>query len=105
MTAAAIAADAITAAKIATDAIGSDEIAAAAANEIADAILVRDMDQVEGSAPVHSLTTAILKAVSRIRDNAGTLEIYETDGTTLHASQTVTTDAALDPVDELSIAS
>ncbi len=100
--AAAIATDAITAAKIATDAIGASELAADAANEIADAVLQRDMDQVEGGAPVHSLTTAILKAVARIRDNAGTLEIYETDGATIHASQTVTTDAALDPIDELS---
>ncbi len=97
----AIAADAITAAKIATDAITADEIADAAANEIADAILKRDLDQVEATMALHSLGTAALKAVSRIRDNAGTLETYRTDGTTLHMSQTVTTDAALDPVDEL----
>lgn len=99
--AAAIATDAITAAKMAADAIGASELAADAANKIADALLVRDMDQVEGSAPAHSMTTAILKAVARIRDNAGTLEIYRTDGSTVHASQTVTTDGALDPIDEL----
>lgn len=99
----AIAADAITAAKIATDAIGADEIAASGANEIADATLSRDVDQVEGAAALHSLCTAILKAVSRIRDNAGTLEIYRTDGLTLHMSQTVTIDATLDPIDELTV--
>jgi hypothetical protein len=98
---AAIATDAISATKIATDAIGASELAADAANEIADAVLKRDIDQVEATAPKHSLTTAILKAVARIRDNAGTLEIYETDGVTIHASQTVTVDAGLDPIDEL----
>ena len=75
-----------------------------AAQEIADAILSRDVDQVEATAPVHSMCTAILKAVSRVRDNAGTLEVYRTNGTTIHASQTVTIDAALDPIDELTIA-
>ncbi len=92
---------AITAASIATDAIGAAEFAADAANEIADAILVRDIDNVEGTMALHTLGTALLKAVSRIRDNAGTLEVYRTDGTTLHMSQTITTDAANDPIDEL----
>ena len=68
-----------------------------------DALLGRDIDNAEGSAAIHSLVTAILKAVSRVRDNAGTLEIYRTDGTTLHMSQTVTEDATLEPVDELGI--
>jgi len=95
----------ITAAAIAADAIGASELAADAANEIADAILNRDVDNVESGAPVHSLAVAILKAVSRIRDNAGTLEVYQTDGTTLKMSQTVTTDATHDPVDELSAGS
>jgi hypothetical protein len=60
---------------------------------------------VEASAAIHSLTTAILKAVSRVRDNAGTLEIYRTNGTTLHASQTITGDAGLNPVKELTAGS
>lgn len=100
--AATFAAGAIDAAAIATDAFDADALAADAAIEIADAILVRDMDQVEGSAPIHSLTSAILKAVSRIVDNAGTLETYETDETTLHMSQTITTNPSGDPIDELS---
>jgi hypothetical protein len=103
--ASAIATGAIDADAIAANAIGASELAADAALEIADAILQRDMDQVEAAAPVHSLVVAILKAVSRIRDNAGTLEVYQTNGTTLKMSQTVTTDAALNPVDELSAGS
>jgi hypothetical protein len=43
-----------------------------------------------------------MKAVHRIRDNAGTLQIFRSDGATVHASQTVTTDDTLKPIDELS---
>jgi len=73
------------------------------ADAIADAILKRDIDQVEVTAAVHSLTTAILKAVSRIKDNAGTLETYMTNGTTVKLSQTVTTDTSNEPIDELGV--
>ncbi len=103
LTAAAIAADAITAAKIATDAIGASELAADAALEIADAILQRDMDQVEAAAPLHSLAVAILKAVSRVRDNAGVEQTFETDGTTLKMSRTLTTDPTNQPIDEAAV--
>jgi hypothetical protein len=99
------AAGAIDAAAIAADAIGASELAADAANEIADAILTRDVDNVESTAAVHTLCSAILKAVSRVVDDNGTLKVYETNGTTLHMSQTVTTDAGLAPIDELSIGS
>ena len=99
--AAQIAADAIGASEIAADAIGSSELAATAATEIADAVFLLDIDTVEVAAPVHSLAVAVLKAVSRIRDNAGTLEIYRTDGVTIKMSQTITTDATNDPIDEL----
>lgn len=78
---------------------------AAIAADAFDGMFIRDIDQVEASAPVHSITSAILKAVSRVRDNAGTLEVYRTDAATIHMSQTVTVDAALDPVDELSVGS
>jgi hypothetical protein len=101
--AAAIANGAIDAATFAANAIDAAALAADAALEIADATLTRDMDQVEGAAALHSLCTAILKAVSRIRDNAGTLEIYRTNGAVIHMSQTVTVDAALDPIDELTV--
>lgn len=103
VTAAAIAANALTAAKIATNAIGASQLAADAALEIADAILQRDMDQVEASAPVHSLTVAILKAVSRVRDNAGVEETYETDGVTIIGQRTLTTDPTSQPIDEAAV--
>jgi Rieske Fe-S protein len=75
-----------------------------AANEIADAILSRDVDQVEATAPIHSLCGAILKAVSKVEDDAGTLKVYRTNGSTLFMSQTVTTDSGLDPIDALAVA-
>ena len=91
----------VTVGAVVTDAIDAASLAADAANEIADALLKRDIDQVEASAALHSLGTAVLKSVSRIRNNAGTLEVFRTDGTTVHMKQTVTTDAANEPVDEL----
>jgi len=101
--AATFATGAITAAAVATDAIGAVELAADAATEIADAILKRDIDQVEATMALHSLGTAILKAVSRIVDDAGVLKLYRTNASTLHMSQTITTDAAADPIDELTV--
>lgn len=127
LNAAAIAANAITSAKIASNAIGASQIAANAigASQIAtaaivaatfaagaindaamnadafDGLFIRASSNWEASAPVKSLGTAIMKAVHRIRDNAGTLEIYRSNSTTIHASQTVTEDATLDPIDEL----
>ena len=91
----------VTVGAVVTDAIDAASLAADAANEIADALLKRDIDQVEASAALHSLGTAVLKSLSRIRNNAGTLEVFRTDGTTVHMKQTVTTDAANEPVDEL----
>ena len=103
ITAASIAANALTAAKIATDAIGASQLAADAALEIADAILQRDMDQVESAAPVHSLVVAILKAVSRVRDNSGVEQTYETDGSTIIMQRTLTTDPTNQPIDEAAV--
>ncbi len=104
ITAAAIASNALTAAKIATDAIGASQLANDAALEIADALLKRDIDQVEDAAAVHSLCVAILGAVSRVRDNSGVQEIYETDGTTLKAQRTLTADPTNQPIDEAAVA-
>lgn len=94
ITAAAIASDAIAAAKIATDAI----------NKIADGVLSRDVDQAEGTAAIHSLLSAVLKAVSKVIDDSGTLKTYRTDGTTLHMSQALTTDANNEPIDSVAVA-
>ncbi len=74
-----------------------------AANVIADAILSRDVDSVEATAAVPTLCSAILKAVSRIRDNAGSLETYRTNATTIHMTQPLTTDVSNQPVDELGV--
>ncbi len=99
----AMAAAVLTAAAIGTDAFDADALAADAANEIADAILSRDLDNVEGTAALHSLLTACLKSVSRTIDNAGSLETYRTDGTTLHMAQALTTDVANDPIDSVAV--
>ncbi|KKN15246.1 hypothetical protein LCGC14_0987910 [marine sediment metagenome] len=103
LTAASIAANALTAAKIATDAIGTSQLADATALKIVDAILKRDMDQVEATAPVHSLAVAILKAVSRVRDNAGVEQTFETDGSTLKMQRTLTADPTNQPLDEAAV--
>lgn len=78
-------------------------IATATAQSIADEILKRDIDNVEVAAAKHSLCVAILKSVSKVEDDAGTLKVYLTDGTTLKLSQTVATDAANDPIDSLTV--
>lgn len=104
VTAAAIAANALTAAKIATNAIGASQLAADAALEIVDAMFQRDMDQVEGGAAIHSLCTAVLKAVSRVRDNSGVEETYKTDGVTIMAQRTLTADPTNQPIDEAAVA-
>lgn len=74
-------------------------------NDIADAILKRDVDQVEGSAPDHSLTGLILKGVSRIAfdDVANTLTVYRTDGTTVFFTQ-ATVQGVVVPLTEYGVA-
>ncbi len=67
----------------------------------ADALMNRDTAFFEGTAPKRSLGTATMKAVHRTRDNAGVLEVFRSDGVTVHASQAVTVDAADLPIDEL----
>jgi hypothetical protein len=101
--AAAIASGAIVAATFAAGAVNASALAADAANKIADEVLSVDVGDVEATMPLHSLGTAILKAVSRIVDDAGTLKLYRTNGTTLHMSQTITVNATADPIDELTV--
>lgn len=99
-----LAANAITAAKIATDAIDADALAADAALEIADALLKRDVDQVEVAAAKHSLATAILGAVSKvIDDGTGNIIIYLTDGSTAKLTRVATTDSALVAIKTLGV--
>lgn len=73
--------------------------------EIADAILSRDVSNVEVTAAIHSLTTAILKAVSRVEDDGGILRTYRTDGLTQQMAQVISTDADNLPIDSLSVGS
>lgn len=72
---------------------------------VADGIMTRASSNWEASAPVKSLGTAVMKATHRIRDNAGTLEVFRSDGTTVHASQSITTNTDNAPIDELTGAS
>lgn len=70
--------------------------------QVADALLKRDVDNVEATAPVHSLASAILKLVSRFKASTGVT--YRTDGTTVHMTQSPTADANADPITELGAA-
>ncbi len=69
----------------------------------ADAVLKRDIDNVEAAAPIHSLASMILKAVSRFKASTGAT--YRTDGTTIHMTQSPTTDPLADPITELGLGS
>lgn len=72
------------------------------AQRAADVLLQRDADQVEATAPVHSLLSAILKSVSRTQDlGDGTIGTYRTDGLTLHMLQTILTSNAADSIVEI----
>lgn len=55
----------------------------------------------EAAAPVKSLGTAIMSSVHRIEDDAGTFKVYRSNGTTVHASGAITSNAAKQPVEEI----
>lgn len=93
----AIAANAITAAKIATDAITSDELAASALTEIADAVLKRDVANVEATASTNSLTELILAAFEHNIVGV-TMTIYRTNHLTTFNTRTITKDATAAPI-------
>ncbi len=69
--------------------------------EIADAVLKRDVDQVEATAPIDSLASVVLKNTSKVTDDAGTLKTYRTDRATLHMSQVLDTNASAEPITEI----
>lgn len=98
----AMGASVLTAAAFAAGAIDANALANDAVEEIALKVLTWASSNWESAAGVKSLGAAVMKAVHRIRDNAGTLQIFRSDGATVHASQTVTTDDTLKPIDELS---
>jgi len=72
-------------------------LSAAERNAVADAVLTRDMSHVEAAAPEHSLCTVVL-ATLESSVGAGTWTIKRTDGSTVHATKTVTTDPAAEPI-------
>ena len=80
-----------------TGSITSGTLEADAANEIADAILSRNVSNVEATAPEHSLATIIL-ATLESSIAGSTWKIKRTNGTTVHASKTVTTDPNATPI-------
>lgn len=90
-------ADAVIVGSIQTDAVSAASIAAAAANEIADAVLLRSYSHVEDTAGDHSLAALIAGALeSAIAGTTWT--IYKTDGVTTMLTKTVATDGAAEPI-------
>lgn len=74
-------------------------------DDIAEAIYIKDVDDVEATAPIHSLAGLVLKGVSRIDfdDVANTITIYRTDGTTVFFTQT-TQQGNVQPITDVGVA-
>lgn len=72
-------------------------IAASERDAVADAVLTRDVSNVEATAPEHSLCTTILAGLE-FSVSGTTLTIFRTDGTTTHATKTLTTAASAEPI-------
>ena len=98
----AMAANVVTAAAVAVDAIGASELAADAANEIADAILDRDMGTGtdSGSTTVRTPRQALRVLRNRAAIAAGTLTTYKEDDVTASWTAAVTTTAG-NPISEV----
>ena len=77
----------VTAAALATD----------AGTEIADAVLVRNVSNVEASAPIYSLAGIVLMA-TEASYSGSTLTVKRTDGSTTFATRTLTTDEDAVPI-------
>lgn len=74
-----------------------DSVATASANDIADAVLSRNVSNVEGSMPEHCLGTVVLSTLEF--DISGTTwNIKRTDGSTTHATKTLGVDPDADPI-------
>lgn len=87
----------IAAATFAAGAVDASALAADAANEIADAVLVRNVSNIEGSAGEHTLCTLVLAGLESSVSGA-TWTIKRTNGSTTHATKTVATDSGADPI-------
>lgn len=89
-----------------TGIITAASIASAAANKIADHTWRRTLANVAASSDGDSVIFrsplgAMRKLVNRLRNNAGTLEIYEEDDSTIAGQQSATTSGSNDPITEL----
>lgn len=84
-------------ASIGSDVITSTALAASAANEIADAVLIRNSSNTEGTAGIHSLT-GIIQMMTESSISGTTLTITQTDGVTSFATRTLTLTPGADPV-------
>lgn len=76
-------------------------VASDAANEIADAVLSRNVSNVEASAAEHTLCTIVLASLESSRSGT-TWTVKRTDGSTTHATKTLTVDANANPVTSVS---
>lgn len=94
-----VAAGGITASSFAADAISASALSAAAAQEMADEILNRNLAG-GGSGNSRNVRNALRGLRNRVRNQGGTLSIYEEDDTTI-AWTAATTTAAGDPMTEL----
>lgn len=94
----AVSSGAITSASFATDAVTAAAFAADAAQEIADEILNRNLAG-GGSGHTRNIRNALRSVRNRVKNQGGTLSVYEEDDTTV-AWTAVTTTAASDPVVE-----
>lgn len=88
---------------IASGGIAAASIAAAAANKIADHVLRRTYANARASSDgdtvsLRSLLGGLAKLVNKWSISGGTLTVYHEDDTTSAGTQTVTTNAAADPI-------
>jgi hypothetical protein len=70
-------------------------------NQIADAVLARNVASAEGAAPRTSLATTILAMTNKANtfDHAGYLTVYRTDGVTEHTRIRLSANHDADPID------
>ena len=71
------------------------------ADQAADAVLSRNVSNVEASSPQTSLVTLVLATTNKANtvDNPGYLKIYRTDGVTEHVSIPISIDPNADPIE------
>lgn len=90
---------------ITNDVLTAAAFAQSAIDEIADAVLTRNVSSVEASAAKTTIAGIVLKLMSRTKMTPTELEIYRTNGATLFASQARTINTALQPTGELGVSS